>query len=1282
MPPKENKILFDLPPKGEPKGKILFDVPKSTKVKKTYKSPILESMTPGERMQAAAGELISGRGRAALDMFKRGAKEEYALGAKHALSEAGMGIVDFAVSLPELVLSATPASAAKKSYETIRDYADYYGKELPEFPGGEYFPEEFYRRGVQEPIGRVGERGPIRAATQAGAMFALPLAFGKGVRGKAIKDMEFTTPSVFPGESLLEYTKPIKELTRLLPARAKTPSMLEQEIYTLQRTKVGLEKNVENIIARQEEINKFGGTTPKIDDIITRLQTHKDMAFKTFEYLQRAIEYEKDAGKPIIPKSMKKSLESEYQRNTRIAKSLETEVNAEKWKFVNEQMRLESEVETTRGHINDVETRLNNILIKNVPDKPSPIKQPKEWFSDWYNRYYYERPEIKSTTAEQILENTNKKPAIKTDEAGFVSFDATELRNKYWAWQDELGKLKHIDPKLEESYNWIERSPKRTAARIDKQLKYMFSEVDGVKAPDGMPLVELSKEKNYLLSGMDYYNRPKPLEFEITKEQITERLAAIDKRISELPPEQQAAVNNTIKKAREVSNGPLDYAVAKGVQSAENAATMKAINANRMPMFRELPRGVKALAKKLFPRRVGSKLPVKDVYENVVQDAATSYPRIDFEVHKRAVIGAALENPAYEGKVKEIFPTGTRATDMRAMFAQLKEMGIDTKGLTPEMVQEMFPFWAEPKTVYNEVSNLVNGKWKKYWLDDDLLQLYLKRGGPWPEGKTGMFLKAADKVGRIFKSTLQTGVTAAMQFAMGNIGVRDTLTRFYNDPNIASKPWRLADKVPKHIVLDLPRAVFEEFFNTFGKSDILKFMQEEGVGGTEFVEQMIRRPGQAAKFYYKGKGFRTFQIAKQNVSPITWFKKFSSFTERITRLAAYIDEIEGTIPKGRSTVAKMARENPELFKRAASKYETVTANFRRMGIRMKYGKDPVALWMKNTPFLSGAASGMREAFTTMHKHPLGSLAMVGSTIVPFSVFLWLRNHDKDWYKALDATTKNMYWFMEVRGKKIKAMKPWDWAIAGSMIERGLDFYETKDPAEAVGIAKAAVDALMPFNTSLVGVPMPMPVPVSAGAGLVSNIEPYFGGTINPQYAGEDYPHNISKPSTSEISKRVLRDLSPITDPMGITPPQVDFTVNALGGNLGRLGLKAADYILTGKQPERFWEEVTGVGRFHAKDISKTPHTKQISQFYGIVRDAANAFNAIEKHSETGKFKQRKHDAYDNYVRDALSEMREWRDEYNTARATKDKRGMESASVEMNRIANETLKKFRKEVFAK
>lgn len=134
-----------------------------------------------------------------------------------------------------------------------------------------------------------------------------------------------------------------------------------------------------------------------------------------------------------------------------------------------------------------------------------------------------------------------------------------------------------------------------------------------------------------------------------------------------------------------------------------------------------------------------------------------------------------------------------------------------------------------------------------------------------------------------------------------------------------------------------------------------------------------------------------------------------------------------------------ARQKGLTLEQAGYLAKEITIDFSRAGnLGRKYNK--------YTAFFNAQIQGVDKMVRVIAENPLRAATCITKFAILPSLILWAMNHDDDWYKNLDPSTKYQNWCIGLGGYHMLIPKPQEWGVLfGSGIEAALNKMMGDDP---------------------------------------------------------------------------------------------------------------------------------------------------------------------------------------------------------------------------------------------
>jgi GGDEF domain-containing protein len=621
----------------------------------------------------------------------------------------------------------------------------------------------------------------------------------------------------------------------------------------------------------------------------------------------------------------------------------------------------------------------------------------------------------------------------------------------------------------------------------------------------------------------------------------------------------------------------IDYAVEGGLLSQEAADKFREYTAY-IPFFRESEDGAGGRGKGgVFQRLRGGTSNLRDPISNLIQNTAN----IVHATNRNAVLAKAYQlAQTVPGGARwiESVPMPKKAVQVSTerILEQLQREGVKIDKAMAEDLATMQTFF-QANTLGDDRQRItivkINGEPKALQVNNKMLWQSLQAFEPVDLGFVGTMLAVPSDL-------LRAGVTLSPEFMARNF-LRDTLSGY-----IQSKPGLIP-----------------------GISTIGGFKE---IATRSDAARLYRSFGGAYADMWKGDSEQTRRVLEK-------MAKRGKFDPRTILTPSGIIEILhrfGSVSEAGTRIAE--------FKKTAKKGDInslIDAAYNAREVSVDFGihghNNTVRFLTRITPFLNPALQGFYKMGRAGRERFFTTL-LRGSMLAAFSVALYLKNRDKDWYDKLEEWEKNVYWHFDLglrddQGKVIplRLPKPFEWgAVFGSVPE---------------ALTKVAIDRnINEFGKSLASIFQnvfairAVPTAILVPAEQWANKNTFTGRRIVPEGKEKLDPELQYGPGTSLAA----REVGNVT---GTSPARIDHLVRSFLGTMGVYGTMLTDQALrmAGNYPESpatSWRRMPVVQAFvHDPD---NPNSRYITEFYDLLdkaRRAEASYRATWKHeSDTGE----------------------------------------------------------------
>jgi hypothetical protein len=646
----------------------------------------------------------------------------------------------------------------------------------------------------------------------------------------------------------------------------------------------------------------------------------------------------------------------------------------------------------------------------------------------------------------------------------------------------------------------------------------------------------------------------------------------------------------------------LDYAQKAGLISAQDAANMRRLGLDYVPLHR-------AMDTNEMRKSAGAGLKVRDPMQRLEGSERQFVNPIESIVkNTHMIVGLAEHNRAVRSLVKLAgeSPRGgeflTRKSTTRSIEVTPDEVNkfLKSQGVPDQVADSMEIFRKTPfRPKDDEIAAFVDGKQQVYKAEPAIARAVNALSQEGLDTFTKLMAKPA--------SWLRAGATTTPEFALRNI-IRDQLSAF-----VFSK----YGYVP---VYDFIRNIGE----VVGQKDIYQQWLRNGGGNatlTAIDRNYIRQD--VSKLVEQSGGAKAMNIISK---PIQGLRLLSDISEQVTRV--------GEFRRGLEAGASPAE--------AAMSSREVTLDFSRIGAKAQALNAII-------PFWNAQVEGVDRAARAFKDNPLGTAAKIGMGITLPSMLLWYANKDDPRVQELPAWQKDFFWIVPTDNwknisaadaQKIKSFTPkgeaapWirqdangQWqrndgniyripkpfemgVLGGSLLERLADKFATDHPNAMKDIGKSIMSGMLPNFVPQAVLPF-MEHFANRSQFLDRPLVPKNLEGIAPKY-------QFDEKRTSEVAKNIGNAISKINaDTSFASPLVIDNYIRQWTGGLGAHAVNALDEGLraTGIAPAKLGPE---------KDWADIPITKAfVARFpdssVRSVQDFYEKYNELEREAKTGKF---------------------------------------------------------------
>ncbi len=646
----------------------------------------------------------------------------------------------------------------------------------------------------------------------------------------------------------------------------------------------------------------------------------------------------------------------------------------------------------------------------------------------------------------------------------------------------------------------------------------------------------------------------------------------------------------------------IDYAVEGGLLSQEAAAKFREYTAY-IPFFRESEDGAGGRGRGgVFQRLRGGTSNVRDPISNMIQNTAN----IVHATNRNAVLAKAYQlaqSVPGGGRWIEAIPMPKKAVQVTTerILEELSRQGLKIDTEMAEDLAAMQTFF-QPNVLGDERHRItvvkIGGEPKALQVNHKLLWQALQAFEPVDLGIIGTVLAVPSDL-------LRAGVTLSPDFMARNF-MRDTLSGFIQSKR-GLKP----------------------LLSTIGGF--------KEVGTRSDAYRLYRAFGGAYADLWKGESEQTQRALERMAKRGKWDPRTilspSGMIEVLHRL--------GSASEAGTRVAE--------FKKTATKGDInslIDAAYNAREVSVDFGlhghNKAVRMLTRITPFLNPALQGFYKMGRTGRER-FFTTVLRGSVLAAFSIALFLRNKDEDWYDKLEDWEKNVYWHFDVglrddegRVIPLRVPKPFEWGAVFGSVPEALTQVAIDKGGKEFGKRLASV---LEDNFTLRAMPTAFLVPAEQWANKVT----FTDRPIVPESKERLDPELQYGPGTSLTAREAGKAA-------GMSPARIDHLVRGFLGTLGvPYGVMLADQMLRAAgdypvAPETTWRRWPVVRAFvHDPD---NPNSRYVNEFYELLQKARRADASLKHYEdEAADTYQEKHEQALDFARtgsqlaDAMAKLR-------------------------------------------
>ena len=419
-----------------------------------------------------------------------------------------------------------------------------------------------------------------------------------------------------------------------------------------------------------------------------------------------------------------------------------------------------------------------------------------------------------------------------------------------------------------------------------------------------------------------------------------------------------------------------------------------------------------------------------------------------------------------------------------------------------------------------------------------------------------------------FAAGLRGGATLLADFALKNI-IRDGVMSYVTTKNSQWIPRFGYDIVKQMFTTTKHTEMYKEFLKAGGANSTLVSIDRPTIR-KEVMKDISR-----SKFHNT--------VAK--LTPLKAMRMFSEHMELATRMAEF------KLTKKR--MEKSGKTGYRAEAQAAFEAREITLDFARTGSKTKAMNRTIA-------FFNATIQGHSKIFRALTESKAGAMKL-GLAVVAPSILIAMNNAGDEDIKNIPKVQRDLFWCFKVPGTDaiMRIPKPHETGMAGSIVERGMEYILDNDP-----------HAFDDFGESLVGVLTPNIIP--------TGILPALEGATNWNFFRDRNLVSISNEGklaeyqynshTTELAKTISKFIGAVPGSHQMrdelrSPISVENFITAWSGGLGKHTLRLLDLALRKSgsygelpvKPTKHWTEWPMVQSFFVRHPSMS--AESIKVFY-------------------------------------------------------------------------------------
>lgn len=624
----------------------------------------------------------------------------------------------------------------------------------------------------------------------------------------------------------------------------------------------------------------------------------------------------------------------------------------------------------------------------------------------------------------------------------------------------------------------------------------------------------------------------------------------------------------------------LDYYGSAGPANAELVRAVKAGSHDYVPLPRKLdtPQSRASEGGRQgggLVRMHGSGRPIYDVMESTIRVAEGLIEKAHRDLVANTVIDVARE-PGFGFLVEEVPLDRVRQTvPVEVVRQQLEDLGVNTSGVAPDALLEWYTEARDPKGV-DPVYARRDGAGDMHWyvLAPDVFEVI--GGVDNPRVAASMLAQVAAWGTRVFK--------------MGTTGLRPAF-------NLVTNPLRDAQNFglqvqgtanPARMLGAYMASVSDMLKASLGMGVVKpsawwEALHDLGVPMANSLAHDITQTRSALRGAWHGKFMQAV------TQPVNSFRELIGGFETVPR-EAQLRILASEM--GWQPGMPLTRDQAVALTVAAKR---VTTDFTAGGTQGRH-------WNLYIPFYNAPIQGTRATARTLRtafdgdyadrigssqKQALGRIALGGAFLTTLGLGNWLRNRDKEWYRALPWRERFLFTNIEMDdGTVARVPRPIDWGNLFMVLPEALaDSWYQKDPETAA----AAIEHIVANSN-----PMGLPAPANAILEQAANRDFFWDRPIVPRGEQDLLPGDQRSEYSSWLAK-TLGDAFP----NHVSPRRVDAAIRQVGGGAAADLVEALGLGGLVREREREPSDMPVLGTLFRRGGTHTAANRHLVEFQNL-----------------------------------------------------------------------------------